>query len=140
MATEFTFIVEYHCPRCEAALEARSSQSSGWLRCPRCGCAGLPPEHMRSPQPQSRSRPPYLSDDILLIGPPRPGASRTGRSSFPPGSFRRIAGASALFLSLLIALLSLLEQDRVTASAFTVIALICLAVSVYPSRPPRDRG
>jgi DNA-directed RNA polymerase subunit RPC12/RpoP len=127
-----TFIVEYRCPRCDAALEARSSQSYGWLRCPRCGRASLPPEHMRAPRPSVRSP---LGDDVLIIGPERPRGSASDRASFRPGSFRRIAGATALFLSLLIALLSLLEQDRIGALAFFFIALISLAVSVYPARP-----
>jgi DNA-directed RNA polymerase subunit RPC12/RpoP len=127
-----TFIVEYRCPRCDAALEARSSQDYGWLRCPRCGRASLPPEHMHAPRPRARVP---LGADVLIIGPERPGASATGRSSFRPGSFRRIAGATALFLSLLIALLSVLEEDRIGALVFTLIALACLAFSVYPARP-----
>jgi hypothetical protein len=132
VATEITFIVDYHCPRCDAALEARSSQSSGWLRCPRCGRAGLPPEHMRAPRPRAHAS---LGDDVLIIGPVPPDASATGRSSFRPGSFRRIACASALFLSLLIALLSLLEHDETGAWVFALIALAFLAFTVYPSRP-----
>jgi DNA-directed RNA polymerase subunit RPC12/RpoP len=133
-----TFIVEYRCPRCGAALEARSSQAYSWLRCPSCGRASLPPEHMRTPRPSVRSP---LDEDVLIIGPDRPGASASalasasGRSSFRPGSFRRIAGATALFLSLLIALLSMLEQDRTGALVFALIAVVCLAVSVYPARP-----
>lgn len=136
MATEMTFIVEYRCPRCDAALEARSSEAFGWLRCPNCGRASLPPEHMRPPRARPRARPSGSSgDDVVIIGPDPPGADATARSPFRPGSFRRIAGASALFLSLLIALLSLLEQDRIGAMAFTVIAVACLAFSVYPVRP-----
>jgi DNA-directed RNA polymerase subunit RPC12/RpoP len=134
MATEMTFIVEYRCPRCDAALEARSGEAFGWLRCPSCGRASLPPEHMRTPRPRTRpSEPP--GDDVVIIGPDPTGADATDRSPFRPGSFRRIAGASALFLSLLIALLSLLEQDRIGAMVFTVIAVLCLVFSAYPIRP-----
>jgi DNA-directed RNA polymerase subunit RPC12/RpoP len=132
VATEMMFIVEYRCPRCDAALEARSSQSYGWLRCPRCGRASLPPEHMRARRPSGRIP---LGDDVLIIGPERPGASAAARASFRPGSFRRIACASALFLSLLIALLSLLEHDETGAWVFALIALAFLAFTVYPSRP-----
>jgi cell division protein FtsW (lipid II flippase) len=73
-------------------------------------------------------------DDVLIIGPGRPGASASGRPSSRPGSFRRIAGATALFLSLLIALLSLLERDHIVAIVFVFIALACLVVSIYPTR------
>jgi DNA-directed RNA polymerase subunit RPC12/RpoP len=131
VATEMMFIVEYRCPRCDAALEARSSQSYGWLRCPRCGRASLPPEHMRSPRPQARWPP---GEDVLIIGPEQPGRSPANRPSSRHGNFRRIAGATALFLSLLISLLSLLDQDRISATIFALIALACLAISVYPAR------
>ena len=129
-----TFIVEYRCPRCGAALEARSSQAYGWLRCPQCGRASLPPEHMRTPRPSVRLP---LDEDVLIIGPDRPGASASaiGRASSHPGSFRRIAGASALFLSLLIALLGLLEHDQSVAVVFSLVAMVCLAIAVYPARP-----
>ena len=115
----------------EASREriAQWRQAYGWLRCPRCGRAGLPPEHMRVP------RPPAPGEDVLIIGPERPDRSARGRSSFRPGSFRRIASATMLFLSLLIALFSLLEQDRIGAWVFTGIALVCLAFLVVPARP-----
>jgi DNA-directed RNA polymerase subunit RPC12/RpoP len=134
MATEMTFIVQYGCPRCDAALEARSSQTYGWLRCPRCGCASLPPEHMRTPR--TRTPVPIApGEEILIIGPERSREAAPDRASFRPGSFRRIAAATGLFLSLLIALLSLVEHDRVVAMVFALVALACLAVSVYPARP-----
>jgi DNA-directed RNA polymerase subunit RPC12/RpoP len=136
VATEITFIVEYRCPRCGAALEARSSEAYGWLRCPQCGRASLPPEHMRTPRPSVRLP---LDEDVLIIGLDRPGASASasaiGRASSHPGSFRRILGASALFLSLLIALLALLEHDQPVAVVFSLVAMVCLAISVYPARP-----
>ena len=60
---EITFIVAYRCPRCHAALEARTSESQTWLRCPKCGRASQPPEHTVTPVSQ---RPP-LGDDVLII-------------------------------------------------------------------------
>ena len=131
MATEMTFIVDYRCARCDAALEARSGQAYGWLRCPRCGRATLPPEHMKTPRRRDRTP---LGPDVLVIGPEPSRTSSPARSSYPSGSFRRVAGASAMFLSLLIALLSLLEHDQIGSSVFAIIALVCLAVSVYPAR------
>jgi hypothetical protein len=127
VATEITYIVEYPCPHCGALLEARSSQIYGWLRCPRCGRAGLPPEHMRVPRNPAREP---LGDDVLIIGPEP--ADKRKSAARGPGGVRRMTSASALFLSLLIVLLALLEQDRITAGLFTLVALVCLVVSLVP--------
>ena len=62
---EITFIVTYRCPSCHAALEARTGEAHTWLRCPECGRASLPPEHMRT-IPRVR---PLPDEDILVIGP-----------------------------------------------------------------------
>jgi DNA-directed RNA polymerase subunit RPC12/RpoP len=129
---EITFIVEYQCPACGAALEARSSETYGWLRCPRCGRASLPPEHMQAPRPRRREP---LGDDVLVIGPDH-SQTAAGRSAFRPGSVRRIAASTALFLSLFIALLAWLEQGRAVAWLFSVIALACLVCVLFPSRRP----
>ena len=129
---EITYIVEYQCPTCGAALEARSSETYGWLRCPSCGRASLPPEHMQVPRPRHREP---LGNDVLVIGPNRSGASG-GRSGFRPGSVRRIVASTALFLSLFLALLAWLEQERVVVRLFGLIALGCLVCAVLPSRRP----
>jgi hypothetical protein len=131
VAGEITFIVEYRCPRCGAPLEARSSETYGWLRCPRCGRAGLPPEHMRAPRPRAREP---LGDDFLIIAADHARTPEAGRAAFRRGSFRRITAASALFLSLFLALLARLEQDRATAWTFSVIAVFCLGLILYPFR------
>jgi hypothetical protein len=39
-----------------------------------------------------------------------------------------------MFLMLLIALLSLLEREQASAITFALLALVFLAVSLYPSR------
>jgi hypothetical protein len=83
--------------------------------------------------PRPRRREPF-GDDVLVIGPDH--AKAAGRSAFRPGSFRRIAASTALFLSLFIALLAWLEQGRGVAWLFSVIALACLVCVVFPSRRP----
>jgi DNA-directed RNA polymerase subunit RPC12/RpoP len=119
LATEsaITPNVKYHCPRCHAALEARSSQVNGWIRCARCGRAGLPPESLRKPRTE--------------VGR-RHDARALEQSALRPAHVRRITGVSAMFMALLVALLALLEQSRLGASVFTLIALACLAFSIYP--------
>ncbi len=37
-------IVTYSCPHCRAQLEAQFDGWDGWMRCPACGRASLPPE------------------------------------------------------------------------------------------------
>src|SRR3954468_22641240 len=77
---DITFIVAYRCPRCHAALEARTSESQTWLRCPKCGRASLPPEHMREPR-RSTDAP---GDDVLVIGPLPDDSGITTAGTFGP--------------------------------------------------------
>ena len=128
---EITFIVEYDCVRCGARLEAKSSQADGWLRCPQCGRAGLPPPYMKVPRPRARAP---LGDDVLVIGPLPPGALRPGRSGFGRGSVRRISGALALFFLLLTAYFVLLDKFSLGARIFGLITLVCMVLAVLPVR------
>ncbi len=132
MATgsDITFIVEYRCPRCDASLEARTSQADGWLRCPRCGRAGLPPEYMKASPPGARA---LLGEDVLIIGPDSPDDPARGR---PP--FRRLTSLLAMFMSLLIVLAAVIVQNELAAASFTLVSLVCLAVALYPARRNRS--
>jgi hypothetical protein len=121
-------IVAYPCPHCHAPLVARSEQTYGWLRCPRCGRPGLPPE----PEPEPERASQFESGE--LPGGDEPAG---GRSRLRGGLVRRVSAASALFLSLLNALFAVLANDRPGASFFGVIALGCLALAVYPGRRRR---
>src|SRR4051812_14557409 len=87
VASASTLSVEYHCPCCGAALVARSSQTFGWLRCPRCGRAGLPPEPVLAP-PVRTDKPP--GDDVPLIGAD-PDHHPTGPWAAGRSRLRRIA-------------------------------------------------
>jgi DNA-directed RNA polymerase subunit RPC12/RpoP len=129
--SEITFIVEYDCVRCGTRLEAKSSAAEAWLRCPQCGRASLPPQYTRVPRPRARAP---LGDDVLVIGSSPAGASRSGRSGFGPGSLRRISGASALFFLLLTAYFAFLDQFRLGAVVFGLIAFGCLVFAVLPWR------
>ena len=132
---DITFIVGYPCPRCHAMLEARSGDTCGWLRCPECGRASLPPEHMRTSPPR---RPPPKGGDVLFIGPSpeieagagpsgmtpafrRPRRSRHRRH---PGGVARVAMATALILSLTGLVTSLLDRNALGAAILGFITLI----------------
>jgi hypothetical protein len=128
-------IVAYLCPHCQAPLEARSDQTYGWLRCPCCHRPGLPPEP--GPVPRGRCDESTGRDDGNG-GPDREALAGLG-SSLRGGRVRRVAAASALFLSLLNALFSVLANDQASATLFGLIALACLALTVYPGRR-RRRG
>jgi hypothetical protein len=129
--SEITFIVEYDCVRCGARLEAKSSQADGWLRCPQCGRAGLPPPYMKVPRPRTQAS---LGDDVLVIGPLPPGALRPGRSGLGRGSVRRISGALALFFLLLTGYFALLDAFGLGAWVFGLITLVCLVLAAFPVR------
>jgi hypothetical protein len=133
---EITFIVGYPCPNCRATLEARSGDAYGWLRCPKCGRASLPPEHMRETPAE---RPP-LGDDVLVIGPSPEdrrvatvGASPHRSRAFP-GGFRRIAVATGLIISLTFVVISVLDGNVLNAMIFGVVGLVLFGVLLQSSR------
>lgn len=143
---EITFLVSYDCPRCHAALEARTGRVVQWLRCPKCGRAGLPPDH--SFRPFRRELFP-IDDSVLVIGPqtdPRPmtpvavGAVQDGRAVFQgasprrPGSVRRIVFASLLFISVTMLMFSALDQSGLGMTLFSALALASLIVIAIPAR------
>ena len=131
-----TFIVGYPCPRCHAMLEARSSDAYGWLRCPRCGRASLPPEHMRMP-PREMPPPP---EDVLVIGPSpeypgmSPVHSNSRRSPRPSGGVRRLVVATGLILSLTLLVISFLDENALNAMIFGVITLVIFGFLLLSSR------
>lgn len=126
---EITFIVTYRCPRCDAALEARTRESHTWLRCPRCGRASLPPEHMRTPPP-----PVALDDDVLVIGsaPDDVAAPRAGRRH--PGGTRRISLAAGILISLTMLMISFVDGNTVNVGIFGVVTLVLFAILGYTAR------
>jgi hypothetical protein len=131
---EITFIVAYRCPRCHAALEARTAESHSWIRCPKCGRASLPPEHMRTPS----LRPMPLGDDVLVIGPTTdyPGMLR-GTASQPvshPGGARRVALAVGILASLTMLMISFLEGNGLNVAIFGATTVLLFAVLGYTAR------
>jgi hypothetical protein len=124
-APEITFIVTYECPRCQAALEARTAESQTWLRCPKCGRASLPPEHMEV-EPPARSAP---AEDFLIIGPER----LDRLTPEPPqgalaGSGRRIALATFFIGSLGMLLIAFVDQNPGNMTIFGILTVVFLGL------------
>src|SRR5262245_59725752 len=131
---EITFIVNYRCSRCHAALEARTADAQTWLRCPECGRASLPPEHMRSlPRPIASP-----DEDVLVIGPdplgPRTGANGSLGASGRTGSGRRIAMAVGILISFTMLMISFLDGNATNVAIFGVSTVVLLAVAAYLGR------
>jgi hypothetical protein len=134
MESEITFIVVYRCPHCAAALEARSGESSSWLRCPKCGRAGRPPEHMRTPP----SLPPPPGDDVLIIGPTTDLVAMTPVAQPRPatysGSTRRIVFATLLFLAIVMFVLSIVEANFNYALVFGIFGIVFIVLLARPGK------
>ena len=50
VSTQLEETVTYSCPQCKAQLEAPPGSWDGWVRCPACARAFLPPETERLPR------------------------------------------------------------------------------------------
>jgi hypothetical protein len=131
---EITFIVTYRCPCCHAALEARTSEAHTWLRCPECGRASLPPEHMRT-LPPVRNSP---DDDVLIIGPdaggPRRAMSGQAESGAHPGGGRRVGLAVGVFVSFAMLAIAFFEGNVANVAIFGVTTIVLLAIVAYMAR------
>ena len=128
--TEFTFIVTYPCPRCHAALEAKTNTLHDWLRCPQCGRASLPPDHTRLPRPirdpKAKTNVEDADDDLFVIGPEAGRrAADPFRSVTRPGGVQRIILATGFLIALTLLFVSVLDRNGMGAilSGFAAIAL-----------------
>jgi hypothetical protein len=134
---EITFIVTYRCPSCQAALEARTSEAPGWLRCPKCGRASLPPDTVRMPRRDPASASP--GEDILVIGPAiefpgmEPGAGEATRA-YPAGSVRRVVLTVGLLMSLMGFATAFFEGNFVNVAIFGAVVLSLGAILGFTTR------
>jgi len=138
---DLVFIVNYQCPRCHAALEARESGPPTWLRCPACGRASLPPEQIRA------TRPP-VEEETLLIGAfttgpgalpirPRPMAPRPSIIGSKAQTARLMLG-SGFFLTTFLFIFSLLESNAVRSTVSGIAAGVFLFLLSRPITPSRE--
>ena len=142
---DFVFVVNYSCPRCHAELESRSTGPTGWLRCPSCGRASLPPE-------ASRIDPPPYADEFAGGGgvatkavpastfPARPMAMAPMPSpSAPPLPILRLIQGTGFFLTTFLCVFSVLNSKGAQAGTFAIVAVICLVSLIRkPARRDRD--
>jgi hypothetical protein len=136
--SEITFIVAYRCPQCQAELEARSGLAQGWVRCPKCGRASLPPEHMRA---VLGARPVAEGEDVLVIGPGtdvRFLSPVETASTAPMGvSGRSVFFAAGCFVSFFLLLISLLDQNPTNTTIFAFLSLLFPVLWAIPIRRRR---
>jgi hypothetical protein len=114
-----------------------TAQGSTWFRCPKCGRASLPPDDTALSR-RERTKPDPLSG-VFVTGPgdsPRmtPGRPATaGRRAAGFGNVRQLVLVSGLFLALLILLVSLLDQNRISAFVFGFAALGFVGFLLLPT-------
>lgn len=131
MATDISYIVSYHCPRCQAALEAGPRPTDSWLRCPKCGRPALPPAYSQFAAPA-----PAAEGEVVFIG------DFNRLSSIPPAvpvtsaaaSTWRMVFLAGLLICASLLIFSLLDQDAIKASIFGIGALVCLGFLAIPRR------
>lgn len=139
--SDITFIVTYHCPGCQATLEARVGEGpGGWLRCPRCGQSSLPPDTETLPRPRPE---PIGSgdDDVLVIGPPTAADRAHGPSVLEalgryPGGVRRVTLGVGLILALGGVITAFLGGHVGGVASFGAVALLLLMSLLAPKRRP----
>ncbi len=133
-------VVAYPCTTCRAPLRFDWMQWRGWVRCPRCGVASLPPEPLefdtdrdhgdasetgRGPEPS----PDHIGDSATRSAPV---------NESQPGSYRGLLIAG-LILRLFLALIAFLDGMSTADWIFRVIAVI-LAVLLFVRRKPSTRA
>jgi hypothetical protein len=144
-------VTTYPCPRCGETLEAAVDEWQDWLRCPSCGKAGRPPYRRRAAP----------VEDVLYIGTfstgPMPAATNgsgvphgappwatRGRPSTfggvnyaaPSGTMKRALLGGGLLLSIVLALVSVVQKNPGQAGVFGFVALMLMVFLVQSSRQP----
>ena len=132
---EITFVVAYRCPNCQAALEARSSEAQqGWLRCPKCGRASLPPELERTSRVDPGLASAAMGDDILVIGPgiedsgKEPSAGDAARA-YPAGAVLRVAFLLAVLVAISGLFMAFRRGSLVSVAIYGLVVLVLFAVA-----------
>jgi hypothetical protein len=128
------FVVSYQCPHCQSPLEGRTTRADAWLRCPHCKRASQPPDQALTPETpgpipadtQADTKPMPLAGVAPAADAgdePRAGAGAIVESAQPPSAWR-VGYASALFVSMTLLVFSLLFQNVIGMSTFSVGALL----------------
>jgi len=146
VATELMSYSRYSCPHCRLLLEARTGRWQGWVTCPNCGLAGLPPKRVtisrdiRRPlvvrQPASYAEIGIRSNG-LTQEPASPASSTTPRRRRSPASGApRVVASTGLFVSAFLMLIAYLDRSHSRLAIFGGLTFIFL-VAVLRMTPPR---
>jgi hypothetical protein len=146
MSTEIDFSETYTCPHCRADLAYASKGWSGWLRCPVCGLASLPPEPESHNVPVRHRAGPVAPADILEIRDPDGDAQTnadalrtqvTGRLTHT--SPTRLIFKTGLLASVALAFVAFLDHRTTHARVFGCLSFVFLLLVLGGpgSRPSR---
>jgi hypothetical protein len=137
--TEIEFIDTYACPHCRAELETGFDRWQGWLRCPACGLASLPPEPAKFPGIERALARATVADDILVISDSpdrspvteryRPSAAGAGSGIAPA----RLVIRTGFIVSLVLAFLAFLNHQTTN---MTILAFLTVVFFVLLLRKP----
>jgi hypothetical protein len=139
---EISLVETYHCPHCQAALEARTGRAAPWLRCPSCGRAGRVPVGF-VPTLRAVETP---REDLLIIDDPAASGLKSmtpvnAALSFKasarrdrPGSALRVVYAASLFVSVTLLLFMLLERSTYGVTACIGASIVSLGLLVRSAR------
>ena len=151
MNSDIAYVTTYPCPQCGEMLEANVDEWQDWLLCPVCGKAGRPPYERRA-----RSTP---VEDVLYIGTftTGPASAPTNGSAAPvyapaglppapsgvphfigydpqPSMAKRVLLGVGLLLSIVLALVSVVQKNPAQAGVFGFVAFLLLIFLAQSSR------
>ncbi len=153
MISDIAYVTTYPCPRCGEMLEATVDEWQDWLRCPKCGKAGRPPYERRGWNAPAEdvlyigtfttgpSTAPTNGSAMPHAGPPwaRPSQSLPpfgGSFTGPSGTMKRALIGGGLLLSIVLALVSVVQKNPTQAGVFGFVAVLLTVFLVQSSRQP----
>jgi hypothetical protein len=133
--------VNFACPSCRSTLENRGAAWDGWLRCPVCGHATLPPELDSGPPARARKVALDRAEDAIIFLPDS-SSSTDGQTYFPVAesarpvhtSPARLIFTTGLALSLFLVLVACLDYKMGNAVVFGGLAVGFFLLLVRSSR------
>ena len=135
----------YPCPHCRAPIEIGRDRWRGWMLCPECGRAGLPPEAaVRRPAPGRRVE---TSPPAHPAASPDPGDSKASpaplfapSASFAPrpspSNASRVIVSTGLVVSLFLLLVAYLDRSSQSSAIFGFLTVLFFLLLL---RLPRRR-
>jgi hypothetical protein len=141
VSSEIVPTTTYSCPRCHVELDTPSGRWEGWLRCPSCGRASLPPEPERllhisrgvvvSGRDNGAPLEVGLPTGAMGLDIPRPGTGRMAHTSVA-----RLVFTTGFVLCLLLTLIYFLDFN---AGRLAIFGLLTIGFFLLLLRTPRKR-